>query len=197
MGEQTQQNQHNIRHSPSFERIQLGRTWCETLMFNDGRGLIVRPIEPSDADALRRSFGLLTSEEIRYRFLHPITELTPAYAHQLATLDYERQFALVAVEIEAPDQALIGAVVRAAIDDSGSKAEFAIIVGRELGGRGLGSYLMRRMIEWCRKKKLTQVYGDVMLENHRMLRLADRLGFNLTNLDLYPSLVRVYLNLSE
>ena len=139
----------------------------------------------------------MTSEEIRFRFLHPITELTPAYANQLSTLDYDRAFALVAVEIEAPDKALIGAVVRAAIDATDERAEFAIIVGRELGGRGLGQYLMNRMIEWCRKKKLRQVYGDVMLENHRMLRLADRLGFKVKALDLYPSLVRVYLDLAE
>ncbi|MEM7055235.1 MAG: hypothetical protein AAF446_11940, partial [Pseudomonadota bacterium] len=39
-----------------------------------------------------RSFGLLTSEEIRFRFLHPLNELTPAYANQLSTIDYDRQF---------------------------------------------------------------------------------------------------------
>ena len=151
----------------------LGRTWCETLVFEDGRGLIVRPIQPADASGLQRSFGLLTSEEIRFRFLHPLNELTPAYASQLSTLDPKHQFALIVVEIASPEEALIGAVVRAAIDDSEQRAEFAIIVGRELSGYGVGEYLMRRMLEWCRKKKLEQVWSDVHLFWKDLLQLPN------------------------
>lgn len=181
------------RRKARFRRFPLGRPWCEALELDNGRRLIIRPIESGDAESLRHSFGLLTPEEIRFRFLHPMTELTPLYASQLATPDRKREFALIVVELKEPSEALIGAVVRAAIDDNGEKAEFAIIVGRELGGFGLGEYLMKRMIEWCRKKRLKEVYGDVMLENHRMLRLAQRLGFHVINLLDYPSVVRVRL----
>lgn len=146
-------------------------------MLNDGRKLIARPIEPEDAETLRRSFGELTPEEIRFRFLHPIAELTPEYARRLTRIDRRKAFALVLVEALPPEQARIGAVVRAVIDEGRHDAEFAIIVGRELGHFGLGGYLLRRIIEWSRKKGLDTLYGDVMIENHRMLRLARRLGF--------------------
>ncbi len=183
------------RRTPRFRRLPLGRPWCEAIELANGRRLLIRPIEPDDDAALRTSFGLLTAEEIRFRFLHPMTELTPAYARQLSTIDPKQAFALVVVELDPPPVALIGGVVRAAVEPNGKEAEFAIIIGRELSGFGLGEYLMRRMIEWCRKKRLHQVYGDVMLENHGMLRLTERLGFKVRELDEFPSIVRVFLNL--
>lgn len=160
-----------------FERIGLGRPWCEALRLSDGRRLIARPIQPGDAESLRRSFGDLTPEEIRFRFLHPITELTPEHARSLTRIDRNRSFALVLVEALPPDVARIGAVVRAVIDEGGEDAEFAIIVGREIGGFGLGAYLLTRIAEWARKKGMRTLYGDVMIENRRMLRLAHRQGF--------------------
>jgi RimJ/RimL family protein N-acetyltransferase len=166
-----------FRRPPRFHRIPLGEPWCEALELNDGRRLIVRPIQPSDADRLRRSFGELTPEEIRFRFLRPIRELTPKRARELARIDRDREFALVLVEALPPERARIGGVGRAVIESGGSQAEFALIVGREIGGFGLGSYLLRRLIEWCRKKGVALLYGHVMTENDRMLNLARRLGF--------------------
>ncbi|PKL94843.1 MAG: N-acetyltransferase [Gammaproteobacteria bacterium HGW-Gammaproteobacteria-8] len=162
----------------AFRRLPLGRPWCEALLLENGRKLLLRPIQPGDAAALRRSFGHLTAEEIRFRFLHPLTELTPEHARTLSTVDRQHGFALVLVEALPPRLALIGGVARAVIDAHGS-AEFAIIVGREISGFGLGRHLLVRLIEWCRKKGLASIYGDVMIENQRMLQLARSLGFEL------------------
>src|SRR6056297_2499143 len=156
-----------------------------------GRKLIARPILPGDADTLRRSFGDLTPEEIRFRFLHPITELTPAHARELVDVDRARAFALVLVEALPPERARIGAVARAIIDEGGNDAEFAIIVGREIGGFGLGAYLLKRIAEWSAKKGMRTLYGDVMVENQRMLRLARRLGFSFAMHPVEPQIVRI------
>lgn len=170
----------------------LGRPWCEALLLDNARKLLLRPIEARDAEALRRSFGHLTAEEIRFRFLSPLTELTPEHARRLSNIDRQRSFALVLVEALPPDQALIGGVARAVIDAQNS-AEFAIIVGREISGFGLGRFLLTRLIEWCRKKGLASIYGDVMIENERMLMLARSLGFGLRFED--ASVVRIELSL--
>jgi len=185
-----------IRQKPGskarFERFPLGRPWCEAIRLRDGRKLIARPIFSGDAPMLRRSFGELTAEEIRFRFLHPITELTPAYAHKLSDLDPAGAFALVIVEALPPEEARIGAVARAVIDEDGKDAEFAIIVGHEIGGFGLGSYLLNRISEWSRKKGMRTLYGDVMVENQRMLRLARRMDFNVDMHPMEPQLVRIW-----
>lgn len=178
-----------------LERFPLGRPWCEAIQLCDGRKLIARPILPGDAEMLRHSFGDLTAEEIRFRFLHPITELTLANARKLTDIDPARAFALIIVEALPPEKARIGAVARAIIDDGGKDAEFAIIVGQEVGGFGLGGYLLKRIAEWSRKKGMRTLYGDVMLENQRMLRLARRQGFHVGMHPENPQIARVWRSL--
>jgi len=135
-------------------------------------------MQESDAPVLRRSFAQLTADEVRMRFMHPIKELTPQYAWKLAHIDPECEFALVLVEAKPPDQALIGAVVRVAMDEEDDQAEFAIIVGGDLKRQGLGRYLLTRAIEWARKKGIAMLYGLVLQDNEPMLALARSLGFS-------------------
>ncbi|QOC23860.1 GNAT family N-acetyltransferase [Wenzhouxiangella sp. AB-CW3] len=161
-----------------FTRLPLGRPWCEAIELPDGRRFILRPMQPSDAPMLRRSFLRLTPDEVRMRFMHPIKELTPQYASRLASIDHEHEFALVLVEARSPEEALIGAVVRVAMDADGRQAEFAIIVGGELKRQRLGRYLLTRAIEWARKKGIKVLYGLVLEDNEPMLSLARSLGFS-------------------
>lgn len=166
-----------------FASHNLGRPWCEAIELIDGRRFLLRPMIPHDADKLRESFHNLTPEEVRMRFMHPIRELTPRYAVQLASPDPEREFALVLVEAKPPEEAGIYAVARARIDDTGKAAEFAIIIGGDLKRHGLGRHLLGRTVEWCRKKRLDAIYGFILRDNRSMLRLARSLGFRLLETD--------------
>lgn len=160
-----------------FKQIALGKPWCRALILPDGRRLILRPIQPFDAPALREGFSRLTSDEVRFRFLHPMRELTPDYARQLTCLNNAEEFALVLVEAKPPEEARICAVGRVAINPSGSDAEFAVIVARELRGQGLGRFLVTRLAEWARKKGLQALTGTVLEENRPMLGLMTSMGF--------------------
>ena len=182
------------RRAPMF-REPLPQRWHERLRLADGRELLLRPIEPADAEPLRAGFALLTPEEVRLRFLHPLKELSPDLLHRLTHLDPRRDFALVAAEPLPPGAALIGAVARASIDEDGRRAEFAILVSRLLTGQGLGVVMMKKLIRWARLKKLDVLYGDVLDENHAMLALAQRLGFRREVQADEPGLLRATLDL--
>lgn len=180
-----------------MQRRPLPQRWCEELVLDDGRRLVVRPIDPLDAEPLRRGFHLLTPEEIRLRFLHPMKEMSVEMAQRLTRLDPAREFALVAAEPLPPGQALVGAVVRAYVCPGERRAEFAILVSRFLAGRGLGRHLMRRVIRWAWLKRLDEIYGDVLDENTAMLDLAAELGFSREPLASDPGVIRVRLRLRE
>jgi RimJ/RimL family protein N-acetyltransferase len=178
-----------------MQRQPLPQRWHERLVLADGRELLLRPIVPADAEPLRVGFALLTPEEVRLRFLHPLKELGPDLLHRLTHLDPKRDFALVAAEPLPAGEALVGAVGRASIDESGRSAEFALLVSRILGGQGLGVLLMKQLIRWARLKKLDTLYGDVLDENHAMLALAQMLGFRRELRTDEPGLIRVTLDL--
>lgn len=180
---------------PALRRDPLPGAWQERLLLSDGRSLRLRPIEPGDAETLRRGFELLSAEEVRMRFLHPIREMSPQMAHQLTHPRPGKDIALVIAEDLPVGEALVGAVARAALDDDGRRAEFAILVSRLLGGHGLGRLLMRKLIRWARCKRLDELYGDVLDENAPMLRLATSLGFRREHRFDEPGLTRVRLSL--
>lgn len=181
----------SMRHRPAervpsprpagFRRERLG-PWRELLVLADGRNVLVRPIDPRDAEALRAFFSTLTPEEVRFRFMHPMKEMSPQLAHDLTVLDPRNAFALVVAEYAPPGEARIGAVVRAGVDADGRRAEFALTVNREFAGQGLGTYLMRRIVDWCRRRRLDAIYGEVLVDNHAMLHIADKLGFERSHL---------------
>lgn len=180
----------SARRRVSIRRERVG-PWRERLWLPDGREMLLRPIEPTDAEALREGFARLSPEEVRMRFLHPITELTPAYAEQLCATDPASAFALVVCDPQAPGAAAIGAVARLAIDRARNEADFALIVGRELGQQGLGTYLIKKLIEHARRRRLDALVGDVLEENTTMLSLCERLGFTRHAMQDEPGMVRV------
>ena len=180
-----------------MQREPLPQRWHERLRLSDGRELLLRPIVPADAEPLRIGFALLTPEEVRLRFLHPLKEMSPELVQRLTCLDPKRDFALVAAEPLPPGEALIGAVGRASIDESGRSAEFALLVSHIVGGQGLGLLLMKQLIRWARLKKLDTLYGDVLDENHAMLALAQMLGFRRELRADEPGLIRVTLDLKK
>lgn len=186
-----------FRTRATMQSEPLPQRWTERLRLDDGRELRLRPIAPADAAPLRAGFALLTPEEVRLRFLHPLKELTPELAQRLTQLEPGRDFALVAAEPLPAGEALVGAVARASVDEDGRRAEFAILVSRYLAGQGLGALMMKRLIRWARLKRLDELYGDVLDENTAMLALARQLGFQRELLADEPGIVRVRLPLKK
>ena len=161
-----------------------------------GRRFLLRPVRPEDAPAFIRAFEKLTPEDVRMRFFAPMKDLSPAMAARLTQIDYEREMALVLSEPgRQSDTAEIFGVVRVSADPDNEAAEFAIIVRSDMKEHGLGSFLMRRIINYARARGLTRLYGDVLRENEAMLKLCHAFGFALHTLPEEPAIFEVRLEL--
>ena len=157
-----------------------------------GRGTLrLRPIRPEDEPALRQAFERLTEEEVRARFFAPMKELPHVTAARFTQIDYDREMALVLAEPGTAGVAAIHAVVRLVSDPDRLRAEFAIIVEHELAGLGLGTLLMRRIVDYARRCGIRELWGDVLPHNAVMRGLARALGF--TESHCNGTLVRVTL----
>ena len=168
----------------------------ELVRTRDGRTLLLRDIHPDDVEALRRGFAELTPEEIRLRFLHPLTDLPPHMAKQFCDIDPAHAVAIVLVDPPDTAEPTIRAVARAYIDPATLAAEFALIVQHAFAGQGLGTMLMQRLIEACRQRGAVEIWGDVFNENGAMLALCERLGFERHSTFHDPGIVRVTLPLA-
>jgi GNAT superfamily N-acetyltransferase len=71
------------------------------------------------------------------------------------------------------------------------EAEFALFVARPLRAQGVGAYLLRKLVDWARRRGMASIYGDVLHENSPMLTLAERLGFVRAHVVGDPGVMRV------
>jgi acetyltransferase len=159
-----------------FARGQAVPPAGELVATRDGRVLRLRPIEPGDAEGLRRCFKRLPAQDIRRRFMHMLTELPEPMAQRLCRLDPTTEVAYVLVD-ETATPAEVRGVGRIFIDASTDSAEFSVLVERDWTRIGLGALLMRRLVDVCRDRGLAELWGYVLVENRPMLRLCSELGF--------------------
>ncbi|WP_199097353.1 GNAT family N-acetyltransferase [Dyella sp. ASV21] len=148
----------------------------ERVHTNDGRELCLRHIEPGDVAALKRQFGRLSPEDIRRRFLHAMSELPDPMAQRLARIDPAVETAFVLMD-ETVKPAELRGVGRIYVDVAANSAEFSVLVERDWARQGLGALLMQRLVDDCRRRGLSEIWGYVLLENRPMLHLCKDLGF--------------------
>jgi acetyltransferase len=70
-------------------------------------------------------------------------------------------------------------VARFAINPDGDSCEFALVVADSIQGKGLGQKLMVSLMETARSKGLSVIEGEVLSNNHNMLKLVTGLGFTI------------------
>ena len=133
----------------------------------------VRPIRPNDVGLYPRFLDRVTSEDMRLRFLVP-TVLSQQAMVRLSQLDYDRDIAFIALEAHSGD---LAGICRYASDPDHERAEFGVLIRSDLQGRGLGSVLMERLLDYARAHGIGRLEGLVLRENAAMLDLAARLGF--------------------
>lgn len=171
---------------------ELTTEWVEP----DGRVITVRAIRPEDA-AMEQAFVRALSEESRYfRFANALHELSDPMLVRFTQIDYDRELALVAVvqEEDGPRQI---AVARYVIDSDGAGCEFALAVGDDWQGRGIGRRLLGHLADAARARGLKNMAGQVLNHNTRMLALMTTLGFTIGPDPEEPGMRRVVLDLSR
>jgi acetyltransferase len=142
------------------------------LTLRDGTRVRVRPIRPEDAELELRFFQKLSERSRYHRFMQHLPELPPRMLARFTQLDYDRELALVAIHKNE-----FVAVGRYAPNPDGRTAEFALTVADEWQRKGLGSALLERLCQAARDAGYEALYGYVLADNHEMLQLAQRLGF--------------------
>jgi acetyltransferase len=148
-----------------------------TVRLRDGRTLLVRPIRPEDEPKLVRAFARLSPDDVHARLFVPTKALSHATAARLTQIDYDREMTLVLAEPGAAGAAELHAVARLAADPDKVGAELAVAVERELMGLGLGTLLMRHLIDYARSRGVGEIYGEISADDTVMRSLCRSLGF--------------------
>jgi len=167
----------------------------ETLWkLRDGRTVLLRPIKPEDEPLWLEMFQSFSEESIRYRFFQIIKDTPHEVRVRYCNIDYDREIAIVAELTEEGRRKILG-VVRLIVEPDGRSGEIAFIVADPWQGLGLGTKMIEYVIEICKEKGLETIYGIMLPDNRRAIRVMKDMGFVIEYRD--DDTVRGTLNLRE
>lgn len=143
----------------------------------DGSIVHVRPIRTDDAIAVRCLLQRLsdTSRWLRFFSGCPNLDWVVGWA---TDIDHDRRDGLVAI---ADDSGQVIAHTGFERDDrQPDRAEFAMVIADDYQGRGLGTILLRRLADAADRAGVRTLTGEVLGDNHRMLRMLYHSGLGVS-----------------
>ncbi len=143
-----------------------------TTLFVDGDLLTIRPVEPGDSAGLVEMHRGLSAQTVYQRFLRAMPELAQVEADRFTHVDGGQRVALVAAD---PDGRLVavGRYDRLLPDET--RAEVAFVVADRYQHHGVGTLLLKLLLNRARAAGVQTFIADVLTTNtgmHRTFRDA-------------------------
>jgi acetyltransferase len=162
--------------------------------------VVIRPIRPDDEPLMVKFHGTLSDQSVYLRYFH-MEKLDSRVAHERLVkkcfINYESEMALVADwQNPSTGEHQILAVGRMTKIPDVCEAEVAVLVSDQAQKQGLGTELVRRLIEVARDEELEQLVAVILPENYGMMALARHFRFTVRE-STDPTVIVAVLGLSS
>jgi acetyltransferase len=158
------------------------RQYVGTHTMRSGEEVTIRPIRPEDEPKLVTFHERLSERSVYLRYAN-LMKLEQRVAHErlarICFIDYDREMALVAERPTEEGEDEIIAVGRLTQLPGRNEAEFAMLVIDEYQEEGIGTELLRRLVQVGEDEGLDRITADVLQQNQAMQRVCKKLGFDL------------------
>jgi acetyltransferase len=148
----------------------------------NGINVVIRPIRPEDEPLAVKFHQNLSEQSIYLRYFH-LVKLSQRIAHdrlvRLCCMDYDREMALVADHQDEAGNHELLAIARLSKLHGVNEAEFAMLVSDAYQRQGLGTELLKRLVQIGKDEGLNRITADILYENAAMQRVAEKAGFRL------------------
>ncbi|KGF73671.1 acetyl CoA synthetase subunit alpha [Neosynechococcus sphagnicola sy1] len=150
---------------------------------SQGLSVTIRPIRPEDEPLMVQFHQTLSEESVYFRYCHMI-KLQTRVAHDRLTricfVDYDREMALVveALDPETGEKQVLG-VGRLSKFHGRNEAELGILVSDRYQLQGMGTELLRRLVQVGKAEGLERITADILPDNTIMQRVCTKVGFQL------------------
>ncbi len=141
----------------------------------------IRPILPEDEPLMVKFHGRLSDQSVYLRYFQ-LVGLNQRTQHDRLTricfIDYDREMALVAEQRDpyTEERRIVGLGNLGRVRGH-NEGEVAAVVSDDYQGHGLGTELMRRLVQVARAEKMERVIGTTMMENKPTIAMLKRVGF--------------------
>lgn len=180
-----------VLHPPQTPEDQLPQSairpypihYVSNWTLKDGTQVKIRPIRPEDEPLSVKFHETLSEESVYLRYFHLI-KLQTRVAHdrlaRLCFIDYNCEMALIALAKDPQtNEPKMIAVARLSKLHGTDEAEFSMLISDRYQCKGLGTELLRRLLEVGKDEKLHYITAEILSENRAMQRVCEKVGFRL------------------
>src|ERR1700682_1309233 len=168
--------------TPAMTALRLGdlRQHSDMLRLRTGKSMMVRFVEPRDADALQGYSRALSSRSLYNRFLGAMSELPQTQLDHFTHVGEADRFTVIATMPIDGIETIVGEA-RYGFDADTLSFEFGLSIDDRWQGQGIGAALLRNLE--CRAAAFgaKRLFGDTLRSNEAMIGLARKSGFAFTN----------------
>lgn len=161
----------------------------------NGQPFSIRPIRPEDEPRMVRFHQTLSEQTVFMRYAG-MMKLDQRVAHdRLARVcfnDYDREIALVAEHRDpaSGEEEIVG-VGRLTKLGGTEDGEFALLISDRYQRIGLGTEMLRRLVDIGRDQKMRRIVADILAGNTGMQQVSRALGFEIVpHEELAPDMVK-------
>jgi acetyltransferase len=147
--------------------------WAAKVETRDGLDLNVRPASPEDQQALAEFFGQVSPQDLRFRFLSAMKQVTPGLARHLVDVDHTQTENLLA--FDAKDRLVATAMIAA--PDGANNAEVAVAVRSDLKGQGIGWSMLDNACDYARSRGFKALHSVQLSDDRAAIALEQEMGF--------------------
>jgi GNAT superfamily N-acetyltransferase len=150
------------------------RQYSDLLRSRSGHHVVVRFVEPRDAEALQNYFRSLTTRSRYSRFHGAISELPPSVLEDFIHIGEADRFSVIATMLADGREIIVGEARYAFKDGS---IEFGLSIDDRWQGHGIGKALLKNLE--CRAASFgaDRLFGDTLRSNEAMIGLARKSGY--------------------
>jgi RimJ/RimL family protein N-acetyltransferase len=141
----------------------------------DGSIIEIRALKPQDEAGMLAAVERTSAQSLQRRFFVMKRSFSEKERTYFMQIDFLNHVALVATA-QQDDQPVIIGGGRYIVFEPG-RAEMAFIVVDAWQGRGIGSILMRHLIDIARDSALKELTAEILPENTAMLKVFGKFGF--------------------
>jgi len=158
--------------------MRTGRDFREEHVLVTGERVILRHIQPADAEPLKLAFDTLSPESRYRRFFGNKETLDGPTLNYLTNVDGIDHVAIVATceSLDLKTEVGLGVARFVRLAEAKDSAEIAVVVVDHMQKKGLGALLLSTAVVAAHERGITKFRGEVLRENVPVMTLLEEVG---------------------
>ena len=148
------------------------KNYRELVTLKDGADILLRPMIPEDEAAMIEVFSQVSDEDIRY--LRDDLRDPSVIQHWCRTLEYTKVLPMLAL---MRDHIVGQATLHFRKGNRRHIAEVRIYLSAEVRERGLGTKMIKTMIDLARKHGVLILVAEIVVDQNQVIKAFQNLGF--------------------